>query len=200
MTAPVLPWRLPRYSLPWPADSLPVESPDEMNPNKAKNAHFTGTREFYEDDGEPKLYLMAYCGQADLLLETFAAGYKVHDGLLHDACCGRPTFRGYAHDGHYPHWPEGFRETVRVLIAHGANVNARNQSGNAKYEGCEPWVCNGETPLHFAAGAWDQDILRQLLHAGADPKTKNDLGETPHDWAIRYGAPPGTVDLLKITQ
>ena len=165
-------------------------------PSEAAKRGFTGTSEFYEDDGEPKLYLMAYCGQHKLLLEAFAAGYKVYDGMLHDASCGRAGFRGYFRDDHYPHWPEAFRETVCVLIANGANVNAKNASGNVKYEGCKPWVSNAETPLHYAAGAWDEDIIKQLLDAGADCEAKNDHGEMPFDWAIRYSAPQGIVDLL----
>lgn len=174
---------------------------DDRIKDPAVNAQirgFTGSSEFYEDDGEPRLYLMAYCGQPTLLLETLAAGYSIHDGLLHAACCGRPTFRGYSHDGHYPHWPVGFRETVRVLISNGADVNAKDPSGNIKYEGCEPSVSNGETPLHYAAGAWDEDIVQQLLAAGADPATTNDLGESPLDWAVRYSAPKSIVDLLSL--
>ena len=169
---------------------------NRRTPDAAARRGFTGTSEFYEENGEPKLYLMAYCGQPDLLLESFAAGYEVHNGLLHDASCGRAGFRGYFRDDHYPHWPEAFRETVRVLIEHGAEVNATNASGNVKYEGCKPWVSNGETPLHFAAGAWDEDIVRQLLAAGADRQIANDHGETPFDWAIRYSAPPPVVELL----
>lgn len=165
-------------------------------PGPASQQSFTGTAEFYEDDGEPKLYLMAYRGQPELLREVFAAGYEQQDGMLHDASCGRPGFRGYFRDDHYPHWPKGFRETVRFLIANGADVNARNSSENAKYEGCKPWVTNGETPLHYAAGAWDLDIIQQLVDAGADRRAKNDQGHTPFDWAIRYSAPPAVVELL----
>ena len=164
-------------------------------PEAAATRGFTGTSEFYEDDGEPRLYLMAYCGQPDLLLETFAAGYEVHDGLLHDASCGRAGFRGYFRDDHYPHWPAAFRETVRVLIANGADVNAKNPSGK-RYEGCKPWVCNEETPLHYAAGAWDVEIINQLLDAGADRTTRNNQGQTAFDWAIRFSAPPAVVELL----
>lgn len=164
-------------------------------PEAAAKRGFTGTSEFYEDNGEPNLNLMAYCGQSDLLQEVFAAGYKVHDGMLHDASCGRAGYRGYFRDDHYPHWPEAFRDTVRVLIASGADVNAKNASGQ-KYEGCKPWVTNGETPLHFAGGAWDEDIINQLIDAGADRTAQNDLGHTPFDWAIRYSAPPAVVELL----
>ena len=165
-------------------------------PEAVSKRGFTGTAEFYEEGGEPKLYLMAYCGQPDLLREVFAAGYEQCDGMLHDASCGRPGFRGYFRDDHYPHWPEGFRETVRILISNGADVNAKNSSGNVKYDGCKPWVTNGETPLHFAAGAWDEDIINQLLNAGADRTMTNDQGQTPFDWAVRYSAPPAVVELL----
>ena len=167
----------------------------DNTPEAAAKRGFTGTSEFYEDDGEPKLNLMAYCGQPDLLLEAFAAGYKVSNGMLHDASCGRPGYRGYFRDDHYRHWPEAFRETVRVLIANGADVNAKNASGE-KYDGCKPWMTHGETALHFAAGAWDEQIIRQLLDAGADRTAKNDQGQTPFDWAIRYSAPPAVVELL----
>lgn len=163
-------------------------------PSAAAKRGFTGSSEFYEENGDPNVSLMSYCGQADLLEEAFAAGHE--DDGLHDACCGRPGFRGYFRDDHYPHWPEGFRETVRLLISKGADVNARNASGNKKYEGCKPWVTNGETPLHFAAGAWDSDIIQQLLDAGADRKAANDHGDTPFDWAIKYSAPQTIVDLL----
>jgi|GEM_PF-495690 len=165
-------------------------------PKAAAERGFTGSGEFYHDDGEPNLGLMAYCGQADLLTEAFAAGCEMHDWLLHDACCGRPGFRGFFRDDHYPHWPDGFRETVRVLIEQGADTKAKHASGNAKYEGCKPWVSNGEAPLHFAAGAWDREIIQQLLDAGAERSATNDLGRTPFDWAIRYSAPQAIVDLL----
>lgn len=151
---------------------------------------------FYEEDGSPKLYLMAYCGQAELLEKAIAKGHKLEDGNLHDAACGRPCLRGYFHEGHYQNWPSGFRDTVRLLIANGTEVNARNAEGGEKYEGCKPWVTHRETPLHYAAAAWDIDIVKQLLDAGADRTLENDLHETPFDWAVAYAAPMDVVELL----
>ena len=53
-------------------------------------------------------------------------------------------------------------EAVRLLLKHGADVNARNT--------------NGFTPLHLASAA---NIIRLLLKAGANPHIKNNRGKTP---------------------
>ncbi|MGI9517169.1 MAG: ankyrin repeat domain-containing protein, partial [Pirellulaceae bacterium] len=167
----------------------------QMAPREVAKLLFPRPATFFNGD-KPNLGLMSYCGLADYLRHWLANGYAVSDGMLHDACCGRGGFRGFFADNHYPHWPKGFRETVRVLLAHGADVNARNEPGNKKYEGCKPWVTNRETPLHYAAGAWDVDIVQQLLDADADKTLANDHGETPFDWAIKYSAPMEVVNLL----
>ena len=140
---------------------------------------------------------MAYIGEPDPLKFWLARGHAVHDGMLHDACCSRGRFRGHKHDAHTC-LPERFRETVTVLLDAGANVNARNASGNRSYEGCRPWVTNGETPLHYSAGNWDPVLVRMLLDAGADKNVQNDLGETPYDWAVKYHAPDETKALLAV--
>src|SRR5690349_13477022 len=53
------------------------------------------------------------------------------------------------------HFPNG-SQTVRVLVAAGADVNGR-------FEGP-----HGETPLHWAASSDDVAVLDALLDAGAD--------------------------------
>ena len=58
---------------------------------------------------------------------------------------------------------------VKVLLAHGADVNARRH-GN-------------QTPLHRAAEWGRPQILRALLAAGADPNARDDDGKTPLDLA-----------------
>ena len=60
-------------------------------------------------------------------------------------------------------------ETVRLLIAQGADVNME-QSG-------------GYTPLHQAAAAGLSDVARILLEAGADPARACHQGKTPVDYA-----------------
>src|SRR5438128_11011961 len=56
-----------------------------------------------------------------------------------------------------------------LLIAAGADVNARQQAGN--------------TPLHETAHAGLVEITRLLLECGADPTARDDDGHTPADIA-----------------
>src|SRR4030095_12671335 len=53
-------------------------------------------------------------------------------------------------------------DVVRVLLAHGADPNARDGGDNA-------------TPLHFAAAHGDVESVRLLLDAGADVHGTGDL-------------------------
>src|SRR3954468_16068699 len=74
--------------------------------------------------------------------------------LVHVRTDGQRTLLHVATDwpGHFPH----VRETISVLIAHGADVNARFQGRHS------------ETPLHWAASSDDIDALNTLLEHGAD--------------------------------
>lgn len=58
----------------------------------------------------------------------------------------------------------GNLEAARMLLAHGAPVNARQQGG---------WA-----PLHAAAQNGDRPMVDLLLGHGADPKLANDEGKT----------------------
>ncbi|MHC4604697.1 MAG: ankyrin repeat domain-containing protein, partial [Planctomycetota bacterium] len=69
---------------------------------------------------------------------------------------------------------DGDIEHVRLLIARGADVNAKDNSG---------W-----TPLHQAAGGGHKDIVELLIEKGADVNAKdNKLGMTPLHWAAGTG-------------
>jgi ankyrin repeat protein len=61
--------------------------------------------------------------------------------------------------------------TVDLLLAHGANVNARSRSG---------W-----TALHHAAWSNHQAIARKLLDAGADPLARDNSGLNATDHATK---------------
>lgn len=56
-------------------------------------------------------------------------------------------------------------EAARLLLEHGAPVNARQQGG---------WV-----PIHAAAQNGDRPMIDLLLKHKADPKLANDAGKTP---------------------
>ncbi|HEX3187412.1 MAG TPA: ankyrin repeat domain-containing protein [Pyrinomonadaceae bacterium] len=73
-------------------------------------------------------------------------------------------------------------EIARLLIAHGANVNARAASGHI--------------PLHEAAGNGNVEMVKLLIENGADVNARTDDGKTPLDFAIEYKRTE-VIDLLK---
>ena len=59
----------------------------------------------------------------------------------------------------------GHKELVELLIANGADVNAKGELG--------------ETPLHDAAQADQKEIIKLLIANGADVNAKGGVGQTP---------------------
>jgi uncharacterized protein len=84
-------------------------------------------------------------------------------------------------DPRYPSWyaappliraaQAGHREMVRLLLANGADVNARDAGGGTALI----WACNDD---HI-------DCARWLLAAGADPNLRNNGGYTARDRTMR---------------
>ena len=64
----------------------------------------------------------------------------------------------------------GPKEMVELLIANGADVNAKGRVGN--------------TALHLAANQNKEDIFELLIANGADVNAKNKFNETPLDFAV----------------
>ena len=81
------------------------------------------------------------------------------------------------------HWAaiEGHKEIAELLIAEGADVNAKGDDG---------------TPLQFAAIVGSGEIVELLIANGADVNAKDNDGKTPLDWANRYNHTE-TADLLR---
>ena len=67
------------------------------------------------------------------------------------------------------------RDTMRALLARGADPNARQQMDY--------------TPLHGAASRGDVEMAKLLLAHGADRNAKGTDGLTPADVARKYGQP-----------
>ena len=72
----------------------------------------------------------------------------------------------------------GHVETVRILIAAGVPVNHVNKLG---------WTAMQEAILLNNGGPRQQDVVRQLLDAGADPNIRDPEGRTALENAERLG-------------
>ncbi len=77
--------------------------------------------------------------------------------------------------------PETALALARLLLAHGANPNVRQQGG---------W-----TPIHAAAMNGNMELVKLLLSNGADPTAANDEGKAPYDLAVG-GGHDAVADLL----
>ncbi len=109
----------------------------------------------YSKDGFTALHFSCYFGQpgvARLLLEKGARP----DAVANNATCVMPLHSAASSRN---------LEAARLLLEHGAPVDARQQGG---------WV-----PIHAAAQNGDADMVELLLAHGADAGLVNDDGKTP---------------------
>ena len=95
--------------------------------------------------------------------------------LLHAALC---TTRRITHN-----------LVLKVLLAHGANVNCTTRNNIETGGFMRDCRTKGETPLHRAAAFGDEEAIQMLLDAGAKIDAKDMNGETPLSWASWYLRP-----------
>jgi ankyrin repeat protein len=106
-------------------------------------------------DGFSALHFACYFGQ------PAAARVLIENGAAVDTVAANPTQVMPLHSAASAR----NLEAVRLLLEHGAPVNARQQSG---------WV-----PIHAAAQNGDRPMVELLLKHGADRTLANDDGKTP---------------------
>lgn len=135
------------------------------------------------ENGDSLLLSAAYTGRKDLfevLLEN-GAGVSLHEasaaGLLERAQeqirMDPALVNAYSHDGWTPlHLASffGHPEVARLLLAHGAEVNARSRSTRFAKE---------NTPLHAAAANRQVGVAELLIAHGADVNARDGSGYTP---------------------
>lgn len=85
---------------------------------------------------------------------------------------------------------------LRLLIAHGADVNARTSPGVETGAFMRDVRTRGETPLHRAAAYGDEAMIRLLLEKGADPSAADANGDSPLTWASLHLRPGSLLSLL----
>lgn len=78
---------------------------------------------------------------------------------------------------------------MKILLAHGANPNARTKPGVETGAFMRDCRTKGETPLHRAAAFGDEEAVQMLLDAGATIDAKDANGDSPLSWASWYARP-----------
>ncbi len=124
----------------------------------------------WSGDGFTPLHFAAFFNQPAIARELIGSGADagavsmnpMEVTPLHSAAAARAT------------------EIVRLLVEHGAPVNAKQHGG---------W-----TALHAAADNGDEDMVKILLQHGADPLAQNDDGKTP----AQIAQLKGRVEALKL--
>jgi ankyrin repeat protein len=89
-----------------------------------------------------------------------------------------------------------FLHVIRLLVEHGADVNARTIPGKQTGAFMRDVRTRGETPLHRAAAYGDVEIIKYLLENGADPEARDAHGDSPLTWASEHLRPGNILSLL----
>lgn len=85
---------------------------------------------------------------------------------------------------------------IQLLIDHGAKVNAKTKPDTHSYNFFGDTRTCEETPLHRAAAYAPIEIIKLLLHSGADPQCRDANGDQPHQWAGKHRRSKEIVELL----
>ena len=133
-------------------------------------------------DGTSPLHLAIINANYDValrLLEHGADAAAAEPGWtpLHQLVWTRRPNRHYNNPAAFPTGTVTDLELARALVAHGANVNAR-QTAEPRDGYRNMLNRSGATPFLLAAKAVDLEMMRLLLELGADPLLANEDGTT----------------------
>lgn len=78
---------------------------------------------------------------------------------------------------------------LKVLLAHGANPNAKTKPSVETGSFMRDCRTKAETPLHRAAAFGDEEAIQLLVDSGASIEAKDMNGDTPLSWASWYCRP-----------
>lgn len=87
-------------------------------------------------------------------------------------------------------------EIVRILVQSGTDINKKTTPGKSTLCFMRDAFLKGETPLHRAAAYSDENMIKLLLEAGADPSIKDANGDTPISWGSWHLRPSNVLRLL----
>lgn len=90
----------------------------------------------------------------------------------------------------------GYVHVVRILLAAGADPNAKTFEGAETGAFMRDARTKGETPLHRAAAFGSEEMIRLLLDGGARKEAKDMGGDTPLSWASWHQRPTSILKLL----
>ena len=155
-------------------------------------------------------------GDIEATKQAIAAGANVNAKIMNDGHKESPLYIVVQLLNDSPGSP-GHKEIAELLIANGADVNARTHTEHTPLhdascinsETVELLLANGAdvnakrvhgwTPLQEAAYSGHAENAKLLIAAGSDVNAKNDDGETPLDQALEYALPENkkVADLLR---
>ena len=87
-------------------------------------------------------------------------------------------------------------EIVKSLVNSGTDVHKKTIHGSVTLCFMRDAFLKGETPLHRAAAFGDENMIKVLLEAGADPSVRDANGDTPISWGSWHLRPSGVLRLL----
>lgn len=198
----------PRTRIPSHTDDYPGRPGEYLKRTNLTMLHFAGAWTLKKS--QVKLIRRLLDGGADIHA-TDDQGYTP----LHDAAADLRGSAFAAFKRGYETTPEQATEPVAVMLAAGADVNARTALGFtplhmaalyaptavadlliAHGADLHATAAEGETALHFAAMAGKTELVRKLLQEGLDVNAREADGMTPLSRAAYYTDCPDMINLL----